>query len=1452
MNKKRNKISFSTIGSLFFLICIVISAFSAVIMTVVEASIVINETPSFSGIDTYGNKYYCYEVGGRSDSVAIAWAGTPESTPETLNVSSTLTADSDGGGGTYNIIAVARGGFSRCDFVTINLPQTIEEIREGAFAHCENLSTFQFPCLVEKIDASAFMDCLSLTTVSYTKRDGTEGNYTYTETNTNDKISRIEEHAFDSCSSLIQFDCPESVTYFGKSCFQRCAGFTRFYFPSKTMHKVNGVDTQKYDNVTIDSYAFADCSNLVWVYFEENLTSVSKYAFVDCQTSMVFHFGYSASRSNPEFGGNNLWRRKSLKDGDTSVYNYESTHILIYTADGYPGLKIGIENTDVYLNSWHKDNTYSPTNTIKLIDANSTGSYAVIYQWNNPGRTVTRQGDTFTYYNYGTGELTIPAYVTYNNQRYPVKIIKEEAFSQKGSELVKIHFASKDSNSNKESNLVQICKKAFYKSNSISELDFDGVTTLKEISSCVFSDFDSKSVKMDKVTSLALPASLQYLGKYAFYNFTKVQSLSFTTYSDDHASTPRHSQLMVMGGYSFGKIGYDYNAGKFDVVLPCTLNDEEALKASVNWAESGDYNEQNWAAIGPYTFGGARDDRTAVKSITMEECEHSEHSSIRTSLAPNAFARSRFLTRFVANSNLCLIGADAFKDCERIKEAFLTTTKAQSYVDDNPSKPYVWGTKDLGATFNQSLFSGVTLPNLIIYLDGPAPGGIKNMSTDSDDMAQWNSESLTSASFLNEAAFEESPDYTKSADKNRHTQGRSTIPTLYNIDFDFSEGSVLYWKPPKQNVAASFMATPPTTDAEYFQGVIVFARGKNSSDYTAVRYFCQNSTAQEEIDLSSISYSYTTTDGEEEEIHTINVSSNLKTIGPEAFASDSISTNANVQAPAPGKYFVLPSGVKTISERAFYRRAGTAADSVSNNGVRIVTYHNGTSIQGDYESTKTNWNTNKYGYCNVANVTKIERDAFYNNNFKSVQLNGSLTFLGKSAFYTHYGSASRSKLDSITFASTNAYFDIENGGLYYEVAAKKTLLYQIQGINQYTNGTENVLDIASDTKAIGMAACANTKYTTVNLNSDLTHIYGSAFHSTKNLTTVTGGSSLKYISAIASGVNGYKVGKQSELDSNTTGTVAIGSTSSSNEIKTTGIDGRASIKTLYPYSTTQSVTLYSENTTITKDSVFYSVEILDDEVLGMDDTLPFDYVDFRSAARKRREYIESSGSAFQSSGLTTINFTSMTDLRKIGHGAFKNCSNLSVTNGGVTYKYYSYDSSTHTVSLSATKTDGAGVLDLSMCTKLSTIGNNAFAGCSSIKYAHLPNTNGKIYIAHDPDSPWVTAASNTDNIELTIFGNIKNITVLIGDSVFKANNSIYTEDSIKNHYNTSKCFAGMTSIYYSASSSSDISQKNTAGSVKYWTTNSTKIPNGYILFENKAQAEDYFTHLTAGDITWPS
>ena len=1413
--KKKFKSLFS-VSSAIIAGSLLLSSLATVVITAVSAAFVIDAMPSFQS--TIGTDvFYCYKISGEGNEnkVAVAWGKKPAETPDdTLTIPATLTSDNSSDTNTYTVAAIANSGFHRCDFKYVSLPETIEEIGKGAFAYCEKLLDIRIPHLVDTIAPSTFVSCRALKTITYSENVGTEQAPVYSATSSNTVITRIEDHAFDSCVSLIQFECPKSLTYIGKSAFQNCNKITRFYLPQKAA----------YGDITIDSYAFADCTSLSWVYFEENVTTVNDYAFVDCKSDMLFHYGYDISggaQNNPEFS--TYWRRKSLKANNTAVYDYDdTTNSLIRSADGYPGLKIAIDSIPITLDSWRSGET--STNAVTL--DSGAGGYAIIYQWDNPGKTVRKTGDDFDYYNVGSGAdgdgiLCIPHTVTSGGVDYPVKVIAKEAFKE-CKDIKEVHFKNATVG-NTVNGVVQIQKNAFDNCTNLQVIDFDGVTTLKEISGEVFG-----RAKMANVSAIKLPASLQYIGPYAFYNFVNTSILKFTTPSDDAAS--RISSLYVIGDHAFYNIGQSLSSGNYlHVTLPCSLDDSKAKPASMH--ASG----KNWYAVGEYAFGGDTSNNrngNTIATLTMMPCNgHSGHnSSLKTSFAPNAFNGAKHLVRFTANVNLCMIGSNAFSGCSALKEVFLTTARAASYAGNSK---YVWGTTDAGSSAGDSIFGGSSCPNLVIYLDGNVPGkiGTYTDSSDTSGKTRWNAEGSGTSTFDNGLGFNNAA----------HSQSRRIIPTYTSIDFsEINKSSLIYYKPSN----GTTLTSSPDTDSDYFSGLITFV--KEGSNYSVAHYYTNNTNKTLEIDLRNVSHTYSGT--------TINISSSLTKIGNAAFAGSGTGTGATQQAPCPGKFFILPTTVTTIEERAFYRYAGSETSHVENNGVAVVTTDSsGTPLGGvntTYALIKNDFNTNKYGYCNIPNVTSIGNDAFFNNTFKEITLSSSLGNLGKSAFYNRYGS----KLTNVTFTSTNAYFEVINNGIYYYAdSSKKALLYQIQNNNGATT-----LTLDDGTKAIGPGALAKANYQTVNLVEGLTQIYGSAFRDNTELQTLGiksgDANSLEYISANPYLVTAYKIEKYKYLIGLGAQTTHVDDlshfgyiddahkTSSGPQVPVSFVE-EGNVTSLWPFQTTTGMTIYGSKKTVDNDTFMYQIPsaTADSDVLSRNDSLPFGLVDYRETINPSIGDTRNRNSAFYGcSTLKMVDFRSMTELKKIGHAAFKNCTNLMDADLGRTYNYYSYNKSTKTISLTETKTKN--VLDLSACTKLVSIGYEAFNGCTKISYAHLPFTDGRLFVRFDP---------HTANGAITgsVFSNTGTIKILVGDKEIKANNKTHSAfGGLSKHYPSD--WQGSNPIYYYAPDGGEKSLYAGNTAVKYWTQDTTKDPYGYILFEDYTAAKSYFDNI--GSVVWPS
>ena len=1300
LKKKR----FAAIGSLVALtglsLFVAFSALSPAIATILD----VIENTFFTYEDGDGNIFNCYKVTG-NNGVAITWGKNPSDTPDgTLVIPETV---SDGENN-YNVIGIKEGGFRFCDFSAVTIPQTVIDIKEEAFAYCQNITVIDLPHAITRIAPSCFLDCRKLEFVHYTKADGSSSFG-------NDTITEIGDHAFDSCVSLRDFYCPKSVTVFGQSAFQKCTTLRSFYFPSTI--KVNSVVTNP---LTVKEYAFADCTNLTFIYFETNMAEVDNYAFVNVNVDARIRYN---GPTVPNYTKNGVaqdhWHDFNIATNISDLVPVDTNHPTILVDDECPSIRYTIETTAVKLDAAQN----KPT--INVIDATEASQgYASIYKFETPN-------ESDRCFNLETKTLTIPD--TLNGKT--VKVIKEGTFTN-NYDIEHIIF---------NEGLVQIANHAFYGCKNIKSINFGLCENLKEVSYFAFND-STEAMKNTAVTSLILPDCLQYVGHCAFANFAAV--------SEFHMS----QGMLAIGDAAFFRLGYDLTTPTIDLVLPKTLSDAACKSANFKKLDFWDpiqnksfqhKQTSRFYSVGRYAFLAANGLKTAI----MEEdtSANASNNNYSSSFFSNGFKDCNNLLSFKTNVNVKFIGKDLFKNAKKIKEVFLHTRKSAASGSDNP-----WGIDEETGKYGGTLFFGVT-SDVVCYIDGAkAPGTLDDYSgsasTEQTNIQighAWNSE--TADSYVNQTQKD-------SGDNNLGNFSRTQVPTYRGVNFDTD---IKYWNPS----AKAFVTTP-----DYVNGTIALV--KTSSDpvkYSVARYYYSDTDKKgtDFIDLTAIT-------GISDDTNHY-----LTEIGEEAFAKpDTLSTDNTGRNVQPGGFFVLPQSITKIGERAFYRK--TSGDNGNKSyGVRVVTFKDETSKQiydsdGTTTMSESDFTTrmaniisgSKNGYCTLpSSVTYIGRSAFYNNDFHTVKLPDSLSFIGNAAFYCH---SSRSKISDISLG-TNSYFTVDSTskGLYYTGGgdAKKILVYQPAGVSGDT------LTIASGTKALGMNCLSGAKYKNVVLPSGLTTIYGVAFSKNTTVQSVTGLNSVRYISSLEDGAN-----------------------------KGTWDD-----------------TGYTEVWDSTVDEHFNNGE-------------------YRNYSYPYRFPIEGQVGAFlDCTALTTFDFTSLTELRKIGVGAFSGDTALVNMCGSNTYTIKNCNSSGVPQEISGYTNTSKNILDLSGCTHLRSIARAAFNNVNNAKYIILPNiknaagTESALYFGYDPEAPYQKGGNGA------IVANSKGHNILVGETIIYSHPDV-GNSSVKNHYPKNVFGSTGNKTYYYVASESDIASGDSTA-YKYWTRDGS---GNIILFDTAKIVQAYF------------
>lgn len=188
----------------------------------------------------------------------------------------------------YRVVRIGAYAFMENRTIeSVSLPDTLEEIGEGAFGVCEKLTGIILPRSVTVIEPLAFAGCTSMTEISvsrfnpaFTARNGVLLNkggtrliaYPAGKTDTvysvPKSVSEIAEFAFFSCFNLLEVTIPQSVKSIGISAFQYCA----------VLQKVS----LQYGLQTIGEYAFNECTALTEISIPFGVTALANSTFEGC------------------------------------------------------------------------------------------------------------------------------------------------------------------------------------------------------------------------------------------------------------------------------------------------------------------------------------------------------------------------------------------------------------------------------------------------------------------------------------------------------------------------------------------------------------------------------------------------------------------------------------------------------------------------------------------------------------------------------------------------------------------------------------------------------------------------------------------------------------------------------------------------------------------------------------------------------------------------------------------------------------------------------------------------------------------------------------------------------------------------------------------------------------------------------------------------------------------
>lgn len=263
------------------------------------------------------------------------------------------------------ITTISANAFVSCGLTSVIIPSGVNSIGSRAFAGCGNLTSLTIPSGVITIGNSAFVECSALASVVIPS-----------------SVTSIGIQAFRGCSKLASVSIPEGVTSIGEQAFWFCTALTSVAIPT-------GV-------TTIAKQTFYNCSSLTSVMLPATLSSIADYAFFNCTSLSSIHLqGVNA----PGVGGNALY---DVNRNTCKLYVTEGAYLTYYMAGTWSEFK----NIEEEKNEFIVDG-------LKYLK-NTDGLSVRVAPGQNPSLS---------------GEMVIPANVTYLDKNYAVTVIGESAFN---------------------------------------------------------------------------------------------------------------------------------------------------------------------------------------------------------------------------------------------------------------------------------------------------------------------------------------------------------------------------------------------------------------------------------------------------------------------------------------------------------------------------------------------------------------------------------------------------------------------------------------------------------------------------------------------------------------------------------------------------------------------------------------------------------------------------------------------------------------------------------------------------------------------------------------------------------------------------------------------------------------------------------------------------------------